>query len=65
MRLSKHFFVELLQTGDPRLMDDKCHRTKTMGHKGTLEQRFSKVYLCLNPRFTLGFNIGEPLCWNP
>ena len=30
------------QTGDPRLMEDKCHRNKVRGHTGTLEQRFSK-----------------------
>eukprot|EP00092_Neocalanus_flemingeri_P004094 GFUD01004406.1.p1 GENE.GFUD01004406.1~~GFUD01004406.1.p1 ORF type:complete len:421 (+),score=91.63 GFUD01004406.1:429-1691(+) len=31
------------QTGDPRLMEDKCHRNKKEGHVGTLEQRFSKA----------------------
>jgi len=31
------------QTGDPRLMEDKCHRNKKSGHLGTLQQRFSKV----------------------
>ena len=30
------------QTGDPRLMKDMCHRNKTLGHTGTLKQRFSK-----------------------
>lgn len=30
------------QTGDPRLMTDKCHRNKDKGHTGTLKQRFSK-----------------------
>ena len=30
------------QTGDPRLMADKCHRNKVRGHPGTLKQRFSK-----------------------
>ena len=30
------------QTGDPRLMEDKCHRNKVRGHTGTLKQRFSK-----------------------
>lgn len=31
------------QTGDPRLMEDICHRKKTFGHTGELDQRFSKV----------------------
>jgi len=31
------------QTGDPRLMEDQCHRDKKAGHTGTLSQRFSKV----------------------
>jgi len=35
------------QTGDPRLMDDKCHRKKKGGHVGTLEQRFSKLQVGL------------------
>merc|ERR1712048_564888 len=30
------------QTGDPRLMEDKCHRNKIRDHTGTLKQRFSK-----------------------
>ena len=30
------------QTGDPRVMEDMCHRTKVRGHPGTLQQRFSK-----------------------
>ena len=30
------------QTGDPRLMEDKCHSKKEKGHTGTLEKRFSK-----------------------
>ena len=30
------------QTGDPRLMKDMCHRARTRGHTGTLQQRFSK-----------------------
>jgi len=30
------------QTGDPRLMTDRCHRKKVRGHIGELEQRFSK-----------------------
>ena len=33
------------QTGDPRLMKDMCHRNKTLGHTGTLKQRFSKPVL--------------------
>lgn len=31
------------QTGDPRLMEAKCHRNKTRGHTGTLRQRFSSA----------------------
>jgi len=31
------------QTGDPRLMEDICHRQKVAGHTGTLGQRFSKA----------------------
>jgi len=30
------------QKGDPRLMEDKCHREKRLGHTGKLKQRFSK-----------------------
>jgi len=33
------------QTGDPRLMEDKCHRNKIGGHVGKLEQRFSKLQI--------------------
>ena len=36
-------FKKLFQTGDPRLMEDKCHRNKKGGHIGTLKQRFSKL----------------------
>jgi len=31
------------QTGDPRLMEDTCHRALKKGHTGQLKQRFSKV----------------------
>ena len=31
------------QTGDPRLMVDRCHRVLRRGHTGGLDQRFSKV----------------------
>ena len=27
------------QTGDPRLMDDKCHRTMVLGHRGPLREK--------------------------
>ena len=30
------------QTGDPRLMEARCHRRKVRGHTGHLRQRFSK-----------------------
>ena len=30
------------QEGDPRLMEDRCHRNKVRGHTGDLEQRFTK-----------------------
>ena len=30
------------QKGDPRLMEDMCHRESKRGHTGTLEQRFSE-----------------------
>jgi len=30
------------QVGDPRLMEDKCHREKTRGHPGELTQRFTE-----------------------
>lgn len=30
------------QEGDPRLMEDRCHRDKVRGHTGDLEQRFTK-----------------------
>jgi len=33
------------QTGDSRLMEDKCHRNKKQGHIGKLEQRFSKAQI--------------------
>ena len=32
-----------VKTGDPRLMEDKCHRNKKSGHLGSLQQRFSKL----------------------
>ena len=31
------------QTGDPRLMEDLCHRNLKRGHVGELDQRFSKA----------------------
>ncbi|XP_059094666.1 uncharacterized protein LOC131889555 isoform X1 [Tigriopus californicus] len=31
------------QTGDPRLMDDRCHKERVLGHIGQLEQRFPKA----------------------
>lgn len=31
------------QTGDPRLMEDTCHRALKKGHTGQLKQRFSKA----------------------
>ena len=31
------------QTGDPRLMEDTCHRALKKGHISALKQRFSKV----------------------
>jgi len=31
------------QEGDPRLMEDKCHRNIKKGHKGKLQQRFTKL----------------------
>merc|ERR1712059_65568 len=31
------------QTGDPRLMEDLCHRKLSKGHTGELDQRFSKA----------------------
>ena len=30
------------QTGDPRLMSDCCHRSRTRGHPGQLQQRFTR-----------------------
>ena len=35
------------QTGDPRLMEDKCHKNKKGGHIGELKQRFSKVQIAV------------------
>ena len=32
-----------LKEGDPRLMEDKCHRNIKKGHKGKLQQRFTKM----------------------
>ena len=34
-----------LKIGDPRLMDDMCHKEKTLGHIGKLEQRFPKAHV--------------------
>ena len=40
---SRLFLGILGQTGDPRLMEDRCHRVLRRGHTGGLDQRFSKV----------------------
>ena len=53
---SKHFQAgdfnffksQLFQTGDPRLMEDMCHRNLKKGHIGQLKQRFSKAQVDLN-----------------
>ena len=42
------FKSQLFQTGDPRLMEDMCHRNLKKGHIGQLKQRFSKAQVDLN-----------------
>ena len=42
------FESRLFQTGDPRLMEDMCHRNPKKGHIGQLKQRFSKAQVDIN-----------------
>lgn len=57
------------QTGDPRLMTDTCHRNKKKGHKGQLEQRFSRPQVGAAMGFgavgTIGLSIAAAAAATP